>query len=206
MNTLLTKIILDARNYDVEGWMDILVLVIIAVVYGIGSIIKAKRQKLEGQPEGKLPRKPVRRPPAQSRGVQEQLQKRTARPVRPAQPQQYRSVVQQPRVKPAVTRTAAGVSTSQAEKNALLEEILPTLEPGLTPPKPQIHPDLQQLPEFTSKAVEELEGKRVPIPSTMSQMGYLSELLLDYADPEELRRAILHYEILGKPLSLRSPY
>jgi hypothetical protein len=34
---------------------------------------------------------------------------------------------------------------------------------------------------------------------------YLSEVLLDYADPDELRMAILHYEILGMPLSLRGP-
>ena len=27
--------------------------------------------------------------------------------------------------------------------------------------------------------------------------------VVDFADPEELRRAILHYEILGKPLSMR---
>lgn len=40
-------------------------------------------------------------------------------------------------------------------------------------------------------------------PAQMPESEYLSELLKDYADPEELRRAILHYEILGKPLSLR---
>ena len=34
---------------------------------------------------------------------------------------------------------------------------------------------------------------------------YLSEVLLDYVEPDELRMAILHYEILGRPLSLRDP-
>ena len=37
------------------------------------------------------------------------------------------------------------------------------------------------------------------------QEKYLSEILSDYENPENLRRAILHYEILGKPLSLREP-
>ena len=32
-----------------------------------------------------------------------------------------------------------------------------------------------------------------------------AELLLDLKKPDELRKAILHYEILGKPLSLREP-
>jgi hypothetical protein len=34
---------------------------------------------------------------------------------------------------------------------------------------------------------------------------YLSEVLADYENSEELKRAILHYEILGKPLALRDP-
>jgi len=37
------------------------------------------------------------------------------------------------------------------------------------------------------------------------QTEYLGEVLQDYDDPEALRRAILHYEILGKPMSLRRP-
>jgi hypothetical protein len=76
----------------------------------------------------------------------------------------------------------------------------------MTSQQPQIQPDIQKLPEFTSEAIEKLEDKRVPIPTQVTPSEYLSELLLDYSDPEELRRAILHYEILGKPLSLRSQF
>jgi hypothetical protein len=43
------------------------------------------------------------------------------------------------------------------------------------------------------------------MPAEMPQTKYLSEILSDYEDPEKLRRAILHYEILGKPMSLRKP-
>ena len=207
MNAFLENIFLDARRIDVEGWMDILVLLIVAVVYGLGSIIKSRKQKLEGQqPEEKLPRKPVRRQPAQSRGVREQLQKRPPRPVSPDEGLSYRPVVQKPRAKATVAQPTAGISTSQAEKNELLGDILPTLELDMTSQQPQIQPDIQKLPEFTSEAIEKLEDKRVPLPTQVTPSEYLSELLLDYADPEELRRAILHYEILGKPLSLRSQF
>jgi hypothetical protein len=86
---------------------------------------------------------------------------------------------------------------------------VPTAEPAPAPkqavPKPQVKPDIQQLPDFTSKTVKELDDKRVAIPAKLPQAKHLAELRLDYADPEELRRAILHYEILGKPLSLRDP-
>ena len=31
------------------------------------------------------------------------------------------------------------------------------------------------------------------------------EVFLDYEDSDEIRKAILHYEIFGRPLSLREP-
>jgi len=71
--------------------------------------------------------------------------------------------------------------------------------------KPKIQPDNREVPESTRKSVIQLEDKITPVPAEMPETEYLSELLLDYADPEELRRAILHYEILGRPLSLRDP-
>jgi hypothetical protein len=45
----------------------------------------------------------------------------------------------------------------------------------------------------------------VAAPAEIPRAKYLSEILSDYENPESLRRAILHYEILGKPLSLRDP-
>jgi hypothetical protein len=88
-------------------------------------------------------------------------------------------------------------------------------------PRPQVQPKLEELPEFTAEmalaipatvkkdvrlsSVEAPEVMRVAMPAEMPQTKYLSEILSDYEDPEKLRRAILHYEILGKPLSLREP-
>jgi hypothetical protein len=43
-----------------------------------------------------------------------------------------------------------------------------------------------------------------PSEETLST-AYLPGLLSDYSDPDQLRRAILHYEILGKPMALREP-
>jgi hypothetical protein len=86
-------------------------------------------------------------------------------------------------------------------------------------PRPQVQPKLEELPEFTAEmalaipatvkkdvrlsSVEAPEVMRVAMPAEIPQTKYLSEILSDYEDPEKLRRAILHYEILGKPLSLR---
>jgi hypothetical protein len=78
---------------------------------------------------------------------------------------------------------------------------------------------LEELPEFTAEtalaipatvkkdvrlsSVEAPEVMRVAAPAEIPQTKYLSGILSDYDDTEKLRRAILHYEILGKPLSLR---
>jgi hypothetical protein len=78
---------------------------------------------------------------------------------------------------------------------------IPVLEPSTS----EVEPKLQKLPEFTTKAIREVGAKRVRAPAEIPQSKHLSEILSDYSDPEELRRAILHYEILGRPLSLRGP-
>ena len=70
---------------------------------------------------------------------------------------------------------------------------------------PEIETSLEALPEYTSKTVKGLVSKGKGMADKVPESKYLSEVLLDYADPDELRMAILHYEILGRPLSLRDP-
>ena len=55
------------------------------------------------------------------------------------------------------------------------------------------------------KKFQQFITAEVAVPAEIPQAKYLSEILSDYDDPEKLRRAILHYEILGKPISLREP-
>jgi hypothetical protein len=68
----------------------------------------------------------------------------------------------------------------------------PTLEAETTP---HIAPVIEP-----AKTLTDRQAAAAP---EMLETQHLSELLSDYADPEKLRRAILHYEILGPPLSLR---
>jgi len=143
---------LAARNSDEKdtGWMQILVFVILAVFYALGSIVKAKANKT-AQKEEQIPRKPAGKPPESNRDLQ--------RPTPRSQP------------RPQVA-------------------------------KPQVQPKLEEISELTPAASllrSKTAGAEIP------QAGYLSGILSDYDDPEKLRRAILHYEILGKPLSLRDP-
>ena len=68
----LAQIIIIARGND-EGWMNILVLVVLAAVYGLGALIKVKGKKAEDQAQEPQARKPQRKQSAGGRGILEQL-------------------------------------------------------------------------------------------------------------------------------------
>ncbi|MFZ2146852.1 MAG: hypothetical protein WAV28_06495 [Sedimentisphaerales bacterium] len=222
MNALLAQIISLARRNDMEGWMDILILVIVAAVYGLGAILKTKKgKKVQEQTEQPQTRKPQRKPAA-GRGVLEQFFKEILQAVEPAQEREPRPAAQQARPKVARPQPAQAVRkyTAEAKQASRTIPAAPAEEPKrpgleLSIPAPKVQPAFEEIPElgtsilelpdFTSKGVEELVGKGVDMPAEVVESRYLSEVLSDYADPEELRRAILHYEILGRPLSLRAP-
>ena len=77
--------------------------------------------------------------------------------------------------------------------------------PELSLESPQLKSRIEDLPEFTSKTLQRLEAKPLGVPAKPVKVDEVSEPVLDYDDTDELRRAILHYEILGKPLSVRDP-
>jgi hypothetical protein len=216
MNELLSQIILAARRrQDGKSWMNILFIVGLAVFWVIGGILKARANKKQ-KDEEQLIRKPgpapsdragVARPKAFEKTPYEQVQRPTARTPYIKEP---RSQIQPPRRKIARLQHAAQqfAIKIKEEQAAPLETIELLEEPELPPPTPQVKPkfeELEGLPDFTGKTVKELGDKRVRVPAETPRAKYLAEILLDYADPDDLRRAILHYEILGRPLSLRDP-
>ena len=187
MNALLAQLIL-ARGNDFEGWMDILVLVIIAAVYGLGTIIKTKRKKSQEQVEEELSRKSARKPATGGRGVLEQFFNELRSLAEPTQDRESRPIGQPERQKIAHPQPAVRKYAAEAKQAGRVQLTTRLAEP-----------------EFTGKTVEGLAGKRMDMAAEVPESKYLSEVLLDYADPDELRMAILHYEILGRPLSLRDP-
>jgi hypothetical protein len=171
--------ILAARNSDERdtGWMQILVFVILAIFYALGSIVKAKANKTAPKGKEQGPPKPVRKPPESTIDLQ-MLKQLFGLPEKPAPSSQSRPQVTKPRMaKPQVQPTSRKVARPQPAGMAMLE-------PQVA--KPQVQPKVE-----------------VAAPAEKQPATYLSEILSDYEDPEKLRRAILHYEILGKPLSLR---
>ena len=221
MNALLAQFILLARGNGVEGWMDILVLVLVAAVYGLATILKSKkRKKSQEQADEQQIRKPQRKPEG-GRGLLEQFVREIQRAVEPTEERESRPAAQPARPKVSRPQPAPAVRKYAAEAKQVSQPkpLIPPAKakrPGLelSMPALQVQPDfeelpelqtgIEELPEFTTKAVERSVGKRKGM-AEVPESKYLSEVLLDYADPDELRMAILHYEILGRPLSLRGP-
>jgi hypothetical protein len=214
MNYMPAQMILASRSDDGEGWMNILFVVILAVVWAVAAIVKAKARKPEPEDEEESPGQPARRPPSRGSALREQLLKQFYGLADPTQRQPSRPGPQQP-----ATR-AAGAQRAEPDYAAELERAVPEYEAGpegigtLTPAQPlpelesvlpnaRVQTEIGTLPGLTGNLVTDLAAEGARTPAELPQAEDLAEILLDYADPEELRRAILHYEILGRPLSLR---
>ena len=125
------------------------------------------------------------------RAIEAEVQKQRELQTQQAQ----RKVVRpQPAARKVVPKTESATRISASK---------PVVEARLARPTSQAGPEFQELPDYTGKTVKKLKDKRISTPSEIPQAKHLAEILLDYSDPNELKRAILHYEILGRPLALR---
>lgn len=186
MNELLAEVMVAARNRDGEGWMQLLVVAVVAVFYVLGTIFKAKsnkvEQKDEEQPEGTGASGAFQK--TASRQVQQQPRRKVMRP----QPVGWKFAAEE--------QEAVRLKTPQPPRVLKL--------PVLTP-QVQIQPELEEVQEFIGEPLKPLEDEQLALSAETEASMASIQPLLDYADTEGLKRAILHYEILGKPLSLRGP-
>jgi hypothetical protein len=195
MYEMLEQMILAARRKSPKGWGNILFVVFLAIFWAISAILKAKSKKAEEEKTGaqQLKRKPGGKPAE----VTKKSPFQKIRLALEAELQRQGLQTQQPQRKLSRPQPTAQKVAVKREPDVPA----PALEPGTQ----KVQPEFQELPEFTDKAVRELKDKRIGVPVQKPQAQYLSKILLDYSEPDELKRAILHYEILGRPLSLRGP-
>lgn len=208
MNHLWAQIIGVLEDSDMDKWTNILFVVVLVIFWlggGLLKILGGKAQKRRQQRQG----------PAQPHLIKPQPGAAPApkRPVRPAPKIQPRPQIQQPKPpKRMVVRPRAAVPRpTSAKPDVELAPVELLKEPqhkgqqlSVPTPKPaQVKPEFEELPQFTAKTVKKLAPKDARLISQTPPTKYLADILADYADAESLRTAILHYEILGKPLSLR---
>lgn len=198
------QLVLAARQSgDMKGWGNIVFIVALAIFWLISAIFKSMARKdeeektgekqLSGKPGSKPAAGTTREGPFQQirRAIEAEVQKQRQLQARQAQKKVVRPQPAARKVVPSTERITRIPATKQV------------VEAKLARATPQLEPEIQELPEFTDKVVKNLKDKRISTPSEIPQTKQLVEILADYSDPEELRRAILHYEILGRPLALR---
>jgi hypothetical protein len=168
-----------------------LVFVVLAVVYALGSILKAKSSKAEQEKDEELTPKGPRKPPGGLRRLQEEFLREVRGPAGPAPRTEYEPERQ------AVPRKVRRPEPT-VEKPWEMREFADLSVQG-----PQLESGIEELPEYTSKTVKKLKAERLGFAAKAPKVEDVSEPVLDYADRDELTRAILHYEILGRPLSMR---
>ena len=202
MDYLLAHIILASRGDDVEGWMNILFVVVLAVFWAVAGIFKARARKPQSEDEQESSGKPARPPKSLAGSLRQQLLEQLYGPAGPPEGKPSGPAPDAPAPGPVAPphadrayaqalRRAAPRQPARARRTDMPTTRKPSRSPSAIP-HPEAQPEIETLPDHAAATEAE------PTPSED-----LAEILLDYGDPDELRRAILHYEILGRPLSLR---
>ncbi|MFC1738094.1 hypothetical protein ACFL1G_03480 [Planctomycetota bacterium] len=202
---LFSQMFLAARNNDIGEWGNILFVVILAIFWVVGGIIKAVSQKRQQQEQQQSQPKSFfksiaeemqagpRPKPTQriSQKTKPSVQKRSLpkQPARPAGPRVREVPAQKPNAEKVETKAAGGVEELERSPIFESEKKLTGKLTVIDIERTDIERDIlkQRAARKTAKGQEPIRD------------------LLDLEDSDELKRAILHYEILGKPISLRKP-
>ena len=182
MDYSLIQIILAARNRDAEGWTNLLFIVVLAIFWALAGLAKARANKVKEQ---KRDKEQPQGPAIPHRSLRPQLKPPRRKVLRP-----------QPVVQKFASKTQPPIQLPSIE--------LPSIEP-LQAPELATPAQIEEPTKLVGKAFGDLKERRAAIGSEAQPEEAIFEALLDFDDPDDLKRAILHYEILGKPLSLRSP-
>jgi len=173
-----------AQGDDVGEWVNLLIIVVMAVFWLIGGLAKSltnnkklQQQTGRGVRKGGAKAKPPARPAGRETWLQhlarkaEEIQKAAGEQLAQQRQSQVPKRPGAPR-RPAVPPASAAASISA---------------PAIAKPSP-VAPAKTEHPGAKNRRVQ-----------------YQRHPLIDLDEPDALRKAILHYEILGKPLSLRDP-
>ena len=219
-----------AQADDASEWMNILFIVVVAVFWAIGGVVKAagagrtKRQrqnKLSSEKDAPRRETWLQQLARKAEEIQRAVENQ-------GKPQPQRDQHRQPQAKPAkppagqvtVRTNPAGQSVLVYERQARSADA--QWQEQQTPKRRERIPASRIRPQTVQETRQRPTPSRPEIPAaspiskTRRSLGSVPEQampavkvttpLVDYSDVDALKRAILHYEILGRPLSLRDPF
>ena len=170
-----------------SGWMQLLVFVVVGVFYVLGGIIKARKRKGRIEEEDESPGEPV--PPEPQREPLWAI----GRPKQPHGSTVPRKSVLQTFVEEITRAAQVQVQTPQPQKPA----------PPLRPPRIETEA-VEPRKKPAGEAIAASQRKPLAVEAKQEPAaGRPLAITPELASSDDLARAILAYEILGKPLSLR---
>jgi hypothetical protein len=228
MSGFLIQIVFGFRVLDIEdsGWMQLLVFAVMAVIYALGSISKSKKAKSKEAEQTPLVGKGKRKFAITS----QDFKKETIPVAKPVGTSADGREIRPPAVYGGDVEAAGGDSSIYRFRKAIEAVVKAAVMPeGQTDILQQIEslwkskaaatrkeqsvfpvteievktPQIVKSQDVETKS--QPEEKKAQFPEEFAKVEYHPEIVFNYADPAEMRKAILYSEILGKPLSLREP-
>jgi len=207
---------------DASEWINILFMVVLAVFWAIGGLLKSGANKKGKQgarkPQSASPDAPKRKSwleqlAKKAEEIQRAIESENAPPEqRPAKPGTAKPAksAQPPggRVAVRTGRDGRSVLVYERESQAVAAPATQAPVPAAEQPErvKQAAP-----PKSMSERLAELERAQehedlgvTSVAETAPQEP--KPLVIDYTEPDALKKAILSYEILGKPMALRDPF
>ncbi len=191
------RIFVIARNGDIEDLMNIVIILLVAVFWAIGGILKARANKARSEDEKEPSQRPI---PPPARRIISQPSSRIQGPAG-----RFRSEPSH--------RAAPEFKPAASEKDMVSESSSKPQPPPTPPVEPSISstadivsdlPELEVMPTFTS-GLGDLPGTYSPRHKDKKAKDTYITRFLELDDKENLRRAILYHEILSRPKSLQEP-
>lgn len=220
---------------DGEEWINILFIVALAVFWLVGGLIKMASARKGASQKRQDPRKPAdaqQRETWQQRLARKAAEVQRAAEERVRNMEEQVAQRQRPEEVPDHRRPDQGRVAVQTRRGG--EPVLVYQRPKRHETPEQVQQSAARLRQVRQDATRRREAQRVraaepslgstaglslgassrpealnideSMPERVEQASYAASSVIDYTDVEALRKAILHYEILGKPLSLRDPF
>ena len=192
MSFFFHNILLQGRNNDYEVIMNILFVVVMAVFWIVGTIVKSKikNSDQDEQNKNKPQQKFEQKPTSIGKAFWEQFIELSQN----TQSNQKRNIQTEKKIHP-VKATVSEKTKSNARR--IKERPKPVI------PKPPENVSIETpLPTLTVPQQETIPSMTT---GTTSEPVYSFGISFDELEPEEIKRAILYTEILGKPVSMREP-
>lgn len=191
---------------DENGWIQLLVLGVLFGISALGGIVKSRKQKRdlerEEGPVSRPPPRPVRRQEL-SRVIQERPAAGPVRPERGGETRQEAPGRAQPRT---IIRPGSAIGAFVAEIKAEIKRASEEMQGISIPPEGPVPPHKPKSPvkaPLAAPPVQDAPAQPLARETVPAEADDLTDILPELSGPDDLRTAILYYEILGKPLSLR---